>query len=508
MDFETALVKVGDFGFQQKLQVGLLTLSQVTLTPQLIGLVFLGATPPFTCKDFPNEQDPCSLNPPCKEYEYGPQFTSIVSEWNLVCGDAPAVGHIQSYFMIGVLLGSVIFGGLCDSFGRRKVFLYSTLTIATITCLSYFIQSYYVFCISRFIDGFLTGGMIMSTYVLGTECIAGSYRVICGSLYGVFFAVGIVLFSLEAYFINNWRHLMLVTSFPLYLLIFMACVIPESPRWLYSQGRISEAEDILNVIAHRNGNIVKVTLEVNKEGSAKNPNSTYSDFFRTPIIRKQILIQIFLWFSCSFVYYGLTMSSGNLGKNMYLNVALSGLSELPGYFLCVVFIDRVGRRTFLSSCFLVGGGACIGMLLKPFYSGVDGDSVIVIYLAMVGKLCISACFNTAYIYSSELLPTVLRNSGLGVCSAAARVGGIVAPIAATMGFNSTYALFGGAGLLSGFLVLQLPETIGRSLPETIEDVEIPPKVQHAVTAEVTKEVVAAMEEKLSMLDYPDGNETA
>ncbi|XP_071959609.1 solute carrier family 22 member 15-like isoform X2 [Antedon mediterranea] len=493
MDFESALVQVGDFGFQQKLQVGLLSLVQLLLVPQMIGLVFIGATPQFTCKKSPNVMNPCSMNPPCEEYQYGSQFTSIVSEWNLVCDEAMAVGHIQSYFMIGVLIGNVVFGGLCDSFGRRKVFIFCMLSIATVTCLSSFLKSYYMFCVSRFLDGLLSGGLILSSFVLGTECIAGAYRVISGTFFASMFAVGIMLFSLEASYIHSWRSLILYTSLPLYIFTLITCVIPESPRWLYSQGHLSEAEDILHVIAKRNGKRVKVTLEAKKQTNKKKTNSSYSDLIRTPIFRKQVFIQTFSWFSCSFVYYGLTMSSGNLGKNMYLNVALSGLSEMPGYILCIALIDRVGRKRFFSGSFLLGGAACVALLLRPFYSGSDGDSSLVVYFAMAGKLCISAAFNTAYIYSSELLPTVLRNSGLGVFSAAARVGGIVAPIASTMGFNKTYSLFGGAALISGFLVLQLPETIGKPLPETIDEVE-----NHFDFGEVTKESVSAMEERLSM----------
>ena len=45
-------------------------------------------------------------------------------------------------------------------------------------------------------------------------------------------------------------------------------------------------------------------------------------------------------FVCSLVYYGLTLSAGDLGGNMYANLALSGLIEIPSYPLCIYLINQ------------------------------------------------------------------------------------------------------------------------------------------------------------------------
>jgi OCT family organic cation transporter-like MFS transporter 4/5 len=52
---------------------------------------------------------------------------------------------------------------------------------------------------------------------------------------------------------------------------------------------------------------------------------------------------------------------------------------------------------------------------------------LLIGLAMVGKLCITAAYGVVYIMSAEIFPTVVRNAGMGSSSGVARVGSMIAP---------------------------------------------------------------------------------
>ncbi|KAA0197219.1 hypothetical protein HAZT_HAZT002546 [Hyalella azteca] len=79
----------------------------------------------------------------------------------------------------------------------------------------------------------------------------------------------------------------------------------------------------------------------------------------------------------------------------------------------------------------------------------------------------------AYIYSGEIFPTCVRNTGLGIVSVAARVGGIICPFLLMLGGlfpDLQYIVLGLLGLTSGLLNLLLPETLGRTMPETVQDV--------------------------------------
>ena len=86
-----------------------------------------------------------------------------------------------------------------------------------------------------------------------------------------------------------------------------------------------------------------------------------------------------------------------------------------------------------------------------------------------------AVFVCVYLWASELFPTSVRSVGIGVASATARIGGIAAPWAVTLG-NLSEALdpllfFGAVAILAGLLCFfTLPETVGMKTPETIADI--------------------------------------
>ena len=67
------------------------------------------------------------------------------------------------------------------------------------------------------------------------------------------------------------------------------------------------------------------------------------------------------------VYYGLSLNSGNLAGDFYLNFFLTGLVEFPAYTLCLVLLDRTGRKKLLCACMVLGGLACICTIFTVLY---------------------------------------------------------------------------------------------------------------------------------------------
>lgn len=69
----------------------------------------------------------------------------------------------------------------------------------------------------------------------------------------------------------------------------------------------------------------------------------------------------------SMVYYGLSLNSGSLAGDFYLNFFLTGLVEFPAYTLCLVLLDRTGRKKLHCACMVLGGLACISTIFTVLY---------------------------------------------------------------------------------------------------------------------------------------------
>uniref|UniRef100_A0A3Q1HF88 Solute carrier family 22 member 15 n=1 Tax=Acanthochromis polyacanthus TaxID=80966 RepID=A0A3Q1HF88_9TELE len=302
---------------------------------------------------------------------------------------------------------------------------------------------------------------------------------IYSTLTSMTFAVGIALFGALGYFIRPWRNLATAANSSGVLFFLLSVTLPESPRWLYSQGQPEQAEEVLRYMALRNGNAAKhLTLQrvgAAKSGNHSNRGTSVLQLVIHPVLRLRTMVLMYVWYACSLVYYGLTLGASETSGSRYLNVAMYGLVELPAYPLCIYFINKhwAGRRKSMASFLCLAGSAC---LLTMFIPENTGTLLSVTALALLGKLMVSAAFNIAYVYTSELYPTVIRNAGLGVCSMSCRVGGILAPFVPSMrALHSSmpFTVFCLSGLSAGCLGLLLPETLNRPAAETLEELSSP-----------------------------------
>ncbi|NWW79978.1 S22FL protein, partial [Climacteris rufus] len=402
---------------------------------------------------------------------FASNFTSI---WYLIEQEAYKVSLASSLFFAGLLIGNITFGPLSDKLGRKPVYisgLFLDVIFGYVTALA---PNYDTFAVSRFFVGIVNGGMALVSFVLTQEYVGKSFWSFTGSLTNLTFAAGIAVYALLGYCVRDWRSLALVSNTPGVFFLLLSFMLPESPRWLYSQGKMAEAEDVLQFIALGNG---KERLNLKLKPSAgtlrKDEYPGILNLVRQPLLRWRTILLMYIWYVCSFVYYGLTLNAGELRGNLYLNVALSGLVEVPAFPLCMFFIEKSwsGRRKTMT-CFLVFAGfACIFTMFLPTNAGFFLGPTL---LALCGKMMVSAAFNILYIYTSELYPTVLRNAGLGVCSMSCRFGGILAPFVPSMkSFSPSvpFVVFGISGLSAGFLTLLLPETLNKPIAESIEDLQ-------------------------------------
>ncbi|XP_076444342.1 solute carrier family 22 member 6-like [Babylonia areolata] len=191
-------------------------------------------------------------------------------------------------------------------------------------------------------------------------------------------------------------------------------------------------------------------------------------------MRIHLIISCLLWFSGTMTYFGLYLTSGSLAGDLYVNFCLNALVELPSCFIYFFTLDRYGRKWTLISFQVLGGVCLISSGICRLFPEYDSTVLASTALYMLGKLGVTGAINVMIMYTGELFPTVCRNQGVGAAVAAGRFGIMIAPFGATLAQHLAWApgvVFGGISLLTVCAVFFVPETMGRELPQTVEDLD-------------------------------------
>ncbi|XP_041045235.1 solute carrier family 22 member 13b [Carcharodon carcharias] len=506
-DFGEILKAVGEFGPFQKRLLVLICLPNFFMGLHLLAQVFTGANVQHFCQTnwILNisaglaEEEKLFLTLPegrngsyqqCKMYKPNPdkdidwirlhgsqstvaceegwvydtsQYTStLVTEFDLVC-DANWLNQLsRSCSMFGLFAGALLFGPLADRFGRRPIVLLSLLLQLVSGVGAAFVPNFNLFIALQFVVGASVSGILINTFVLGTEWSGVSQRTLATVLSHCAFAGGQIVLAGLAYGIRDWRMLQLTISCPMALFFSYIWVLPESARWLVTKGHYKAAKKHLMNAARINKRVVPETLLDKIMTEKEIHQATLLDLFKTPRLRRVTLILISIWFINSFVYYGLAFNVQSFGTNIYLTQLIFGLVDMLRGF-CIWLLNKFGRKKCQGGFLLLCGISCLLMLAFP-----EGMQIGVTILAVFAKLGISCSFSTAYVYSAELFPTVVRQTGIGLVSMSARIGGIITPMIALL--QQDYpalpmALYGTALIVLSALCALLPETVNKELPD-------------------------------------------
>ncbi|CAG5865859.1 unnamed protein product [Menidia menidia] len=401
--------------------------------------------------------------------------STVVTEFDLVCSEQWKRPLTSLVYFLGGLCGCFASGIISDRFGRKPVLFGSVAILSIFSAAMTFAPSWPVFTFLFFMLGLGQIACYIVVFVLGSEILIGSTRVLFSSLCLPFiYVLAMMLLPGTAYLIRSWRHLSLVMAVPGLACIPLWWLIPESPRWLVSRGRLLEADLVLRSAAIENRveapQVIFPSAAAEKVETKKEKSLSFLDLLKTKNIRHVTIPLWLIWFSMSVSYFGLSFNTSSLNGNPYLSYFLLTAVEFPAYFASWVAARSCPRRLSFISFALLGALALLFIQIT-----LHSHPALTMSLVLLGKFGILAGTGVLYMYTGELSPTVIRNTAMSTCAMFSRVGSAVSPYLLELAvFHSIlpWIIVGSLSLLSVLLCIFLPETFKQALPDTIEQMPI------------------------------------
>lgn len=400
--------------------------------------------------------------------------TFIASSYHELVVTSTDIAWANSAAFGGAIFAALAAGAYSDRVGRRTLFILDLLLFVIAAPLQALVTNIQQLIVLRLLIGVAIGIDIPVAWTLICETAPSQQRGKLVSMMFTFWAVGglisfLVAIALLPLGAISWRILLASGAIPAIVVFLLRRNVPESPRWLSSQGRDQEARLATSALQ---GDVTDYQIAPTEKIS--NPKkSSYAELFTT-YWRTALFEGVFMFV---FAATGLLLSIyparifAQLGlagfKNSLYIGAFSWLIILLGMMSCAFLVDRVGRRP-LSYIGSLAVAIALFLLTKvpannfPMFFGAF---FLFAYLAVLGG------WGPAWVYQTEIFPTAIRATGAGFAGSMNRVGAAVAAFGvpvfmARYGFNSLLYLFIVANLVL-FLVLVVFgfETKGKSLEE-------------------------------------------
>ncbi|XP_028998593.1 solute carrier family 22 member 13 [Betta splendens] len=401
-----------------------------------------------------------------------------------VCGWSDWLPYGQTLFMVGLLLGSLFGGAVSDRYGKRPLLLASVCVHTLCGLVPALLPQPLVFLAVRCLTGVCCCCINICSFPLAVEWTPPAYRLWPPAFLPFCFSLGTMAGAPLAWLSPTWTQLHLALSVPQLLCLPLYFAIPESPRWLLLRRRTdvldhyrsssSEDRQCLDLLLDSTCCDLQKAMEAPREkppaGHALRDSVRH---LRQPVILLRLFIMSYLSAVSALTYFGICMNIGSFGVGVHAAQFFSGLSEAP---CLLVPLISLRRRPISMLSLLLSGATCFFSLLLSSYGC---EPVLVMSLALMGKLCILAAIFISTLYSIELFPTTVRQRCMSLVNLCFRLGCLANSLVPTDPSGSitlaAMVVYSSGPVVGCVLCLLLPETSGITLPDSIEDCNRQPR---------------------------------
>jgi putative MFS transporter len=362
-----------------------------------------------------------------------------------------------SLTFVGMTAGALITGFIGDKFGRRFTYQINLLIFGFASLAAALAQDMNQLIICRFVQGLGLGAEIVVGYSTLTEFVPPKTRGRWLSMMAFVVVAGFPVTSLLGYLVIpnfGWRPMFVIAGIGSLFVWYLRKNLPESPRWLESEGRNEEAESLMQAIEKEASDGKPLPPVVVPAPVAQ---VAASDLLKPPLLQRMVvgswvLITIntlifgfVIFLPQFFLRQGLTITN-SLAYTLVLSAG-----SLVGCALGAYLSDGIGRRAsiILASVVTIVSGY--------IYARFDAASDPAIVLTVGFILVVAIYIQTAIlygVYTPELFPTEIRLRANGICNFFGRGATVVSPFIVGS-LIASYKLPGVVWLMIGLVVVQI-----------------------------------------------------
>ena len=369
-------------------------------------------------------------------------------------GLAISTGQVTTWaaalYVAGACLGALFFGRLADRYGRKKLFMVTLAVYLVATAVSGLAWTAWFFFLCRFFTGFGIGGEYAAINSAIDELIPARVRgridlVINGSFWvgaavGAFASIALLNTSLFATDFG-WRLAFAIGVVLGLVILLVRRHVPESPRWLFTHGRVQEAEDLVAEVERT------VSEQTGEELAPVDPADRIRIRERGPISFTTIAATVFrtypertalglsLFVGQAFLYNAVTF-----GYAVILTTFFKVPQGSTGYYFAVIAVgnfmgplllghlfDSVGRKPMIAGTYILSGLLLFGTAVLFQQGSLSAFSMTACWTAVL--FFASAGASSAYLTVSEIFPLETRALCIAFFYAVGTaLGGITGPL--------------------------------------------------------------------------------
>ncbi|VVE17799.1 MFS transporter [Pandoraea anhela] len=390
-------------------------------------------------------------------------------------------GLIGSASFVGMAIGAIGSGMAADRFGRKPVFQISMMVWGVGSVMCAMASGPAELGAYRVLLGIGMGMELPLAQTLLSEFIPthrrGKYLALMdGNWPLAFISAGLLSYVVLAH--HDWRMLFALEAIPALFLFVIRRYVPESPRWLESQGRYEAADAIVGAAE---ASVMRRLGLTSLPSLAPDTQENQRDARGMRVIwsagyRRRALMVGALWFFALLGFYGLNTWLGALQqaagivvtKSVLFTVCIS-LGGIPGFLCAAWSVERLGRKLTCVGT-LVGGACATYAFGQVLLAGAPQWSIYATGASM--QFFAFGMWAVLYAYTPELFPSRARATGCGYASFCGRIGALLGPtlVGAIVTWSTSDAVFLFGAICFGIAALCVwrygVETMGMQL-ETV-----------------------------------------